>query len=71
MDKYKVRTVFYRKVIWQNIDLKWEYSNRQKKKKNTRQMRSEEKDEKRREIVYLIRCQPQIKLGIQFKELND
>ena len=30
-----------------------------------------EEDEKRREIVYLIRCQPQIKLGIQFKELND
>ena len=33
-------------------------------------MRREEKDETRREIVYLIRCQAQMKLRIQFKELN-
>ena len=33
-------------------------------------MRSEIKDEKRREIVYLIRCQPEIKLRMPFKELN-
>lgn len=41
-----------------------------KKKKITCQMHSEEKDEKRREAVYLIWCQPQIKLRVPFKELN-
>jgi hypothetical protein len=33
-------------------------------------MGSEKKDEKRRAIMHLIMCLPQITLRIQFKELN-